>query len=561
MSSLLRSIVARTRLRYAYPDALQQQQARSLWRIARLTLMLIVLYGLYVPFASFTPQQTILNVTNLLFLAVALVAVLILLNRGHLLAASLTFIILLFLTISISYIIRQTVTTLIAFSIPLIAAGVLLNWRSQVVLIGATGLVLITAHGLNALNITTSVATFPTPGEIVTITLLVLLVNGVILATFMGSQRSILEDNRRLIQELHSSANITQSIAGVQSVDEMLARVADLIREQLGYYHVQLFLVDDKTQLLVLRAATTTIQMRAEVFQRRLPDDPSPFNQVLRSGKLLRITTADPAPSRAEFLSATQSELILPIMHQKNVAGVLDIHSVEPDAFTAYDIKILTAISAQIALAVQNTHLLNLLQGLSQTREQLGDQIREANREIEALNRELSGRVWRRYLQSWTDGVLGFDWQGGKTTQNTAVSADLEQTLNSIMPTLRSEQGEQILSAPIVLRGQPIGALEFRTTETAGEQRWGERHLELVRIIAQRMAVTLDNVRLYEQTQAAAAREQLANQVAADLQSFTDMDSLVQAAVERFQEALGATRASVRVGLPNQQPHENGGRS
>jgi len=559
MSSLLQSITARTRLRYTYPNLLQQQQARSLWWIAGLTLVLLTPYILYVPFARFSPQQLVLNLSNLTFLGLSLVAVLVLLQRGRLTAASLTYIVMLFLIISAGYILRQTPTTLIAFSVPLIAAGMLLNWRGMVVLIGATGLVLIVALALSALGVTNNTSTFPATSELILITLLVLAVDAIILATFAGSQRNILEDNFRLTQELRSSANITLSIANIASVDEMLTRVADLIRDQLGYYHVQLFLVDPKTQLLVQRTATTTIQMRGEVLQRRLlPDDPSPFNQVLHTGKLLLLTTADPADRRVEFLSATQSELILPLLHNQNLMGVLDVHSAEPNGFAEYDVEMLMALSAQVALVIQNTNLLNLMQDLSQTREQLAEQVREANREIEILSRELSGRVWSRYLQNRTDGVLGFDWQNGKITPNTAFTAGLESGLNSLSPTLRAEQNEQILTIPIVLRGQPIGVMEFRTNE---RERWSERHIELARIIAQRMAVTLDNVRLYEQSQAVAAREQMANQVAAALQSYTDMDSLVQAAVDRFQEALGATRTSIRLGVPNEQPHKNGGRS
>jgi GAF domain-containing protein len=91
--------------------------------------------------------------------------------------------------------------------------------------------------------------------------------------------------------------------------------------------------------------------------------------------------------------------------------------------------------------------------------------------------------------------------------------------------------------------------MEFRASK---EQNWNNRSLELARIIAQRLALALDNVRLYEQAQIIANREQVANQVATRLQSRTDIDSLILAAAESFQQALGATRASVRLAMPGE---------
>jgi GAF domain-containing protein len=74
----------------------------------------------------------------------------------------------------------------------------------------------------------------------------------------------------------------------------------------------------------------------------------------------------------------------------------------------------------------------------------------------------------------------------------------------------------------------------------------------LARVIAQRLALALDNIRLYEQAQSIADRERIANQVAARLQAKTDIDALVDAAAQSFQQALGATRTTIRLNLPEQ---------
>ncbi|HVO42506.1 MAG TPA: hypothetical protein VMT34_07780, partial [Aggregatilineales bacterium] len=66
---------------------------------------------------------------------------------------------------------------------------------------------------------------------------------------------------------------------------------------------------------------------------------------------------------------------------------------------------------------------------------------------------------------------------------------------------------------------------------------------------------------LYEQSQMIAQREHVANQVAAQLQAKTDIDSLLETAAEAFQQALGATRASIRLGTPTLPPPNGDGKN
>jgi GAF domain-containing protein len=167
------------------------------------------------------------------------------------------------------------------------------------------------------------------------------------------------------------------------------------------------------------------------------------------------------------------------------------------------------------------------------------------------------GSSWTRYLESLGRNQIGLNWKDGVFTPDNTPSADLERALSNSMPELRVENEEQILSVPVVLRGQTLGVLEFRAP---AKQLWNDHSLELARIIAQRLALALDNIRLYEQAQTIARREQLVNQVASRLQTTTDIDALMRDAVEVFQEALGATRASIWLGVPGSEA-DNGGQS
>jgi GAF domain-containing protein len=74
-----------------------------------------------------------------------------------------------------------------------------------------------------------------------------------------------------------------------------------------------------------------------------------------------------------------------------------------------------------------------------------------------------------------------------------------------------------------------------------------ERQLDTVRAIARRLALALENRRLFEQSQAQVIRERKANEIANALLSATEVQSVLRLAVENFNEALGAINTEIAV--------------
>ena len=73
------------------------------------------------------------------------------------------------------------------------------------------------------------------------------------------------------------------------------------------------------------------------------------------------------------------------------------------------------------------------------------------------------------------------------------------------------------VAVPVMLRGEVIGAIEVEPgTENSPET------VEMVQAVAQRLALSLENARLYEATLQAAAQEQRINDIAARFQSVGD---------------------------------------
>ncbi|MEP7288909.1 MAG: GAF domain-containing protein [Chloroflexota bacterium] len=550
MSQLFAELRSLFRLHYLYVDPYDALRARGILAMSWAFVGLLVLY-LPIDIVTVSGSLRVATAVGLTLTGFFLLVIIALVNRGELLNASLGFIILLYALVSGFYAISHNPPYLLQFSIPIIASGVLLNRRGMLVMLGLVILAVIGSTALASMNVFGS-DTPPDGNSIYSVIsgIVILIGDGIMLIVFAGGQRILQRRNLMLTRELRSSTSITQTIAGIQSLDDLLTQAVTLIRDQLNYYHVRIFLLEEKSHLLVLRAGTTLSVALGGSQQRRIaPDDPSILNEVVRSGQILRLSAADPESRRGEFLTAMRSEICMPLRRENIILGVLDVQSANSETITDQDLEVLSALAAQIAIAIQNTRLFSELQNTRKERQQLTELLRQAGREIDQLNREVSGRAWTRYLEGRSDNVIGYDLKQGVTTGSTQMTLGLEHGLDIAVPELFMEGDEQILSVPIISRGQVLGVMEFRTD---ADRTWNKRSIELAHVISQRLALALDNIRLFEQSQIIASREQTASQIAANLQTKTDLDILVTAAAEAFRDALGASRTSIRLGTPTE---------
>lgn len=542
------------RIRYSYSDPLDQHKAQGLIRLAWISIAIMTVGTLGLLFNNATAYSIVQYVSVAVIVIASMVAIIGVINRGNITAASIMFVILTFIVALMSYIPNGPVSMFfVAFSMPVISAGVLLDLRGMIVMIALTLVTILLTVIFTFLGILAPLITgTATLADVLVYGSMILVVDGAILSLFAGGQRIVARQNRALSTELQSSAGFTRTVADGTTIDELLTQTTNLIRDRFGYYFVQIFMLEAKTGLLVLQSGTGM-----SAGQRRIaPDEKTVINEVTRSGKTRRIGENAPAGERTEFLAATRAELLVPLRRGKQIFGILDVQSVSSNAFTEADIDALQVIVSQVSLAVDNTRLVNSAQESSVTQQRLTEQLQSATRQIAQLNQVGSGQSWSHFLESRTEGSIGLDWKDGIFTQNQTLTPALERGMSSATPEIRFEGGEQVMTVPILSRGQILGVMEFRT---AGKRTWNNRSLELARAISQRLALALDNVRLFEQAQAVATREQTVNRIAAQLQANTDVDSLLTTAAESFQQALGATRTSIRLGTSDQIGGKNGG--
>jgi GAF domain-containing protein len=100
------------------------------------------------------------------------------------------------------------------------------------------------------------------------------------------------------------------------------------------------------------------------------------------------------------------------------------------------------------------------------------------------------------------------------------------------------------LAIPIRVRGEVIGAFGFGGEALRG---LSEDDVSLVTAVVDRVGLTLENLRLIEQTARRAEHEQIINEITAKIVGSTDVNHILQTTVQELGRVLRAPQTSVQL--------------
>jgi twitching motility protein PilJ len=105
-----------------------------------------------------------------------------------------------------------------------------------------------------------------------------------------------------------------------------------------------------------------------------------------------------------------------------------------------------------------------------------------------------------------------------------------------------SPRDKNQVAIPIQLRGQTIGTLIVQAPST---EELNQEQIELIKVVADRVALSAENARLFEETTRRAERERLVSDITGRIRSVNDPQTMIQTAVEELRKVLGASRVEV----------------
>jgi GAF domain-containing protein len=329
---------------------------------------------------------------------------------------------------------------------------------------------------------------------------------------------------------LLTAIDLGRAAALLRDLDELVARMPQLIAEQTGFYHVGLFLMDEHREFAVLRGANTPEGQRMMAENYHVAVNEQSLLGTVTAKHELRVAV-DVGPNAVSFVSSpfprTRSELALPLIAGNRLIGALDLHSVESGVFTDQMIEVMRLLANQVAIAIESAQL------FAQSQAALAAELRAYG----AVSRE----AWQDMAR--VGGALRFlsDAPGiihPVVGEKPPVMEQARQTGRMI-----TESGST-LTVPIQIReGVSIGALRLNKSN------WGEDEIALVETLTEQLGAALESARLYQETQRREARERITREITEDIRRSVDMEVILRSAVSNLGEALGVPRTYVRLML------------
>ncbi|MEQ8672575.1 MAG: GAF domain-containing protein [Aggregatilineales bacterium] len=364
--------------------------------------------------------------------------------------------------------------------------------------------------------------------------------------------RTSIYNATRAQELLQAASEIGQITIQLLSVEDVFNRSVDLIRDRFAYYHVQIFLVDEDREYADLVASTGSAGRELLARKHRLPvGSRSVIGRVTLSGEVViaRENEGDRKSihARNELLPNTRAELALPIFDGDTIIGALDVQSTQLDAFNESEVKTLQVMANQLGVSIRNARLFEAQDMNIQENKRLFFESESNLREIQRLNQQLSRDAWVDYLQdqSVVDGIA-FD--GNVITTDAAWTTAMLDAIERHDGILGSDG--HTLAVPISLGGEVLGAIEVKL----GDDGFA-RHdmLEMLQTISSRLAVSLDNARLFEETQLSTYQEQRINEVVGQFESAGTVTDLLQITLKELSQTLGAEHGAIRLSAPKSE--------
>jgi len=328
----------------------------------------------------------------------------------------------------------------------------------------------------------------------------------------MQEQTGILE---RRVNQLRTAAEITKSISAILEPQALLRQVSDAVKNRFGLYYVGVFLVDPLKEFAVLQYGTGEAGRKMLTNRHRLAV--GGYSMIGWATQTRKARVAMDIGSEAvhfdnPYLPETRSELALPIATASSLFGAMTVQSTQANAFDENDILVLQSIADSLAIALENNSSFQRTQ--------------QALEEIRVLNKAYVEQAW-----------------GEATAIHGNLAAEYE---NPNLPATLAEA--KTVKVPLYLRDEVIGEINL---ELAGNE-INPAELEFLQSISTQTSSALENARLLDETQRAAANEQKLNDLSSQFSRSLTIEEILKTAVREFGKLPSVSEASISL-LPPEE--------
>jgi len=321
--------------------------------------------------------------------------------------------------------------------------------------------------------------------------------------------------------------DLGRQVASVIDLDELLARIPELIRRLIQFDAFAVYLFDSKRGELRIGYAVGYPEV-SPGFRVRVTE--GLVGRVVTSQQPLVIGDVSTEPQYISLVPGIASTLAVPLLHKNKVIGALNVLSRERDRYSERDSTILRQFAAHVASALVNARLFEQERLDAQAFETLA----EIGREVAAvldLDELLSriAQLARRVVDYRTFGILLLNDE----TKELEIKVAVQYGEKVVIPKVPLGEGlvgyvalhkepllvpdvskdpryikvvddvRSELAVPMLLKDRCVGVFDLESPELDA---FSKRDIEILTLLASQAAVAIENARLYEEVSANEAR-------------------------------------------------------
>jgi len=163
------------------------------------------------------------------------------------------------------------------------------------------------------------------------------------------------EQAQRRIDELSVLHRVGQSMSSVLNLDELLSKVLQILNETFHYRQSTISLIEEGGQVAVCRAVFGFGDQNLGIRFRVGIDGITGW--VASTGLVLNAPDVSKEPRYIAFATNIGSEIALPLKLRDQVIGVMNVEDEKFNAFGEDDLRLLSTLASQIAVAIENARL------------------------------------------------------------------------------------------------------------------------------------------------------------------------------------------------------------
>jgi PAS domain S-box-containing protein len=424
----------------------------------------------------------------------------------------------------------------------------------------------------------------------------------------IADQLTIWLENRRLLDEarhrsdsLATAAEVSRAASSILDIEELITSSVNVIRNQFDFYYVGLFRIEEN--FAVLKAGTGEAGQIQLSRQHRLEIGGGSMIGWSIANRKARIAL-DVGDEAVHFknpvLPDTRSEMALPLISRDEVLGALTVQSTKRLAFSNEDITLLQTMADQLANAIKNAELFTQTQqalGEAEKLYEMAQAISSARDEETVFQLAMehvaatgvdSAAVYLYRHQASPEGQLQavieqkLVWNPDKSTsfpdgtQFSAEAFGIESLLPRQGPVILDTRGDdpklpgplhqalqrlqisRLLILPLSTHQRRIGFL--LASYKAPEKTFDGNQLRFYTTMAQQMVVSLENLRLLDDSQKRARREEIIREITGKIRNATDIEDILKTTVTEVSRLAGTSHGKITLGISGgRQEQHNGG--